>query len=123
MFNQIFTTRDMDDLRRILYGHSASLTLYSVTPADGEQEIRKIFSGWHVARKLRMPSRDVDGAITVMLSKGIDVSLTELRDNAVIAIQLGRDEEVKRYRVAEVTETQQLGGGYVLHCEPSNNPV
>lgn len=113
----------MDELRRMLYGTSASLTLYSVTPADGEQEIKRIFSGWHVARKLRQPSRDIDGSITIMLSKGVDVALNDLRDNAVIAVQLGQDEEVKRYRVAEVTETQQLGGGYVLHCEPASNTV
>lgn len=123
MLNQVFTTEDLDELRRDLLGASATVTFYSVSPLAGKTEIKQLSSGWHLSRKLRQPNRDVDGAITLILSSGIDLNINEIREQAVIELKLNRTEPAREYRITEVTETQQIGGGYVLHCEPVANTL
>lgn len=123
MLNQVFTTEDLDELRRDLLGASATVTFYSVTPLTGKTEIKQLSSGWHLSRKLRQPNRDVDGTITLILSSGVDLNINEIREQAVIELKLNRTEPAREYRIAEVTETQQIGGGYVLHCEPVSNTI
>ena len=123
VLNQMFTSADMDELRCDLLGASATATFYSVTPSEGEVEIKQLFSGWHLGRKLRQPNRDVSGAVTMYLAGDVALDVESVREQAVVKLKLDRNDIERVYKIAEITPTQQIGGGYVLHCEPVDNTI
>lgn len=123
MLNQVFTSGDLDELRRDLLPASASATFYGVNPLEGEVEIQRVERGWHIGRKLRQPNRDVSGAVTLYLSPDIDLNIDDIREQAIVKIDLVRGGQTRTYKVAEVTSTQQIGGGWVVHCEPVDQTV
>ena len=111
----------LNSMRTYLYGRGASLTFYTVTPAAGETQIGAINSDWYAQRKSRTSDGGVSGAVTVWLAESANVSIDDLRSNASVALTING--QVRKYRVAEITEMQQLGSGWVLHCEPLSNTV
>lgn len=123
VLNQMFSAGDLDEIRRDLLGASATATFSSVSPSAGETEIKQITSGWHIARKLRQPNRDTPGSVTLILSPDVDLDIEDIREQAVVRIDLYRGAVPKTYKVIEVTSTQQLGGGWVVHCEPIDQTV
>jgi hypothetical protein len=116
----IFQAADLNQIRGDLYT-SASLTFYKVTPSAGETQIATLTSGWVSWRKNRKLISEVGGAVTIAIAYSTGVDINALRENA--AVDLTINSQIKRYRVAEITETQQLGAGWILHCEPMSNTV
>ena len=109
----ILTARDMDSMRAVMFG-SATLTFYSVTPSAGESELFSLSKGWMVGRKKQ--GSEPSGSMTLIVSREMDLDVDQLRENALVDLE--KRGETKRYRVVEVTETQDLNSGWVLHVEP-----
>lgn len=110
----------LDKMRRTLYGSEATLKLYSVTPLAGETLLATLRSGFYVQRKKQL-TNGVDNAVVILLASTADISIADLRDNAIAKVTLG--DLTRSYKVIALTETQQVGGGWVLHCEPASNTV
>lgn len=123
MLNQIFSSDDLDQLRRDLMPATTTATFYGVNPTDGEVEIKRVERGWHIGRKLRQPNRDVSGAVTLYLAADVDLDIEDIREQAIVKIDLERNGPTRTYKIVEVTSTQQIGGGWVLHCEPVDQTV
>ncbi|HKX32095.1 MAG TPA: hypothetical protein VJ302_30695 [Blastocatellia bacterium] len=115
----ILTARDLDAIRALALGSDASLTFYSVTPSEGGTQLFSLARGWTVSRKKR--GNDPSGSMTLIVSREAGIDVEQLRENAVV--DLTRRGETQRYRVAEVTETQDLNSGWVLHVEPISGSV
>ncbi len=116
MRNAVLQAADLNQMRRELYGRSASLVFYSVTPAQGEQQIATLTSGWHAWRKSGRGDQVVSGAVTIALARSAQIEIDAIRKSATADLII--NSQIKRYRVVEVTETQQLGAGWIIHCEP-----
>lgn len=116
----IIDARDLDHLRVALVGIGAVLKFFSVTPTAGEVEITSLMRGWCPWRKFRS-GFDASGAVTIVVSKQASIQVDQLRSNAVMEIITGG--QTRRYRVVEVTETQDLRSGWVLHGEPTKGSV
>jgi hypothetical protein len=115
----ILTNRDLDNLRIALVGRGAVLTLFKVTPTAGETELTSLTRGWCPWRRYR--GFGPSGSVTVIISKQSSVDVEQLRENAVMEVwSSGR---TRRYAVAEITETQDLNSGWVLHGEPIKGAV
>lgn len=121
---QALTAQQMDNVRTAMYGRSARLTFYTVTPADGEAELAALKSGWHaygLADKASRAAADVVGAVKCFLAAGVNLSIDDLRGNAVADLTIGK--RTRRYAVADLKEQQQLGAGWVLILTPMADGV
>ncbi len=120
----LFTKADLDSLRRDLYGADAELVLYRVTPGEGEAEIGRLSDGWHahrMPRAMRVSSGFPVGSVALHLAADLSVDVEDLRENAVAEIVTGG--LTRRYKVIELTETQQLGGGWAIVMDPLADTV
>jgi hypothetical protein len=116
----ILNMRDLDDLRVALLGRGAVLTFFSVTPLSGEAEIVSLTKGWCPWRRVR-GGFDPSGTVTVVVSKQAKIDVEQIRENAVMEIT--NKGQTRRYQVFEVTETQDLNSGWVLHGGPIKGTV
>lgn len=118
----LITPNILNQMRTTLYGRNASLTFYTVTPAAGETALGSpILRDWYAQRKSRKGEHGLSGALTIWLAGAAPVDIDDIRDNAVVSIEINK--QTRRYRVKEITEMQQIGSGWVLHCEPLSNTV
>lgn len=112
----VFASGDLNSLRRDLYGRDCEIAFYKITPSAGETEIARFSTDWHLWRLPRATGEAATGAIKIMLTTSAAVAVEHLRLGCVVDVVLGAN--TKRYKVVELTETQQLGGGWVLVCDP-----
>lgn len=120
----LFTKADLDALRRDLYGADAEIAFYRVTPGEGETSIGRLSDGWHahrMPRALRLSSGFPVGSVILNLAADLSVNVEDLRENAVVEIVAAGP--TRRYKVIELTETQQLGGGWVIVMDPLADTV
>lgn len=118
--NTLLTPTILNVMRNSLYGAGASLTFYRVTPTAGAAQIFSTTSGWYAQRDSARLS-DVSGSMTIWMSKdGTNFPIDDqLHVGAKVIIDAnGR---TQAYRVNEIKSMQQLGTGWVLRCEPTQN--
>jgi hypothetical protein len=115
---------DLNMLRRARYGNSASLTFYMVSPTTGEQPTATLTdssNGWFFWGLGSSGDRGVTGSLKIIISSATALDVGAIRQAA--AADLNIDSQTKRYRIADITETQQRGSGWVIWCEPLSNTI
>lgn len=117
----VFASGDLNALRRDFYGTDCEIAFYKLTPAAGETEMARLTTDWHLWRLPRASSEAAPGAIKLMVATTAAVDVESLRRGCVVDVVMG--EKTKRYKVVELTETQQLGGGWVMICDPISSTV
>lgn len=122
--NLLFSQFDLDTMRRDLYGPGAEIAFYRITPDAGEVEFARLTSGWHATRMqraMRIKSGFPPGAVSLHLAPTVNLAIDDLRENAVMDLIMGG--LTRRYKVVELTETQQIGGGWAVVIEPIEGTV
>ena len=104
-------------MRGALYGSSASLTFYKMTPADGEVEVFTTRHGWHVQRDNKSESNQVR---IWMTSEVLTVTLDKnLHTGAKVVVDVNGRQQA--YRISALRPMQQIGSGWILTCDPAEN--
>lgn len=120
----ILRQQTLDAIRREVYGSNASLRLFDTQFHDGqteEFEIVTLLSGWLPWRKKRGQGDLPNDAITILVVRSAAIDVCRLKQSGYADVTLhGR---TRRYRTPEITETQELGAGWALHCEPAEGVV
>lgn len=116
----LLTPKILNVMRNSLYEAGASLTFYKVTPAAGEAQLFQTASGWYAQRDSARLS-DVSGSMTIWIAKdGTSFPVgDQLHVGAKVVIDANGRQQA--YRVGEIKTMQQLGTGWVLRCEPTEN--
>ncbi len=116
----LLTPKILNVMRNSLYEASASLTFYKVTPAAGEAQLFTTTSGWYAQRDSARLS-DVSGSLTIWIAK--DGASFPVGDQLHVGAKVVIDANgrTQAYRVNEIKTMQQLGTGWVLRCEPTEN--
>ena len=99
-------------MRTALYGNTASLSFYTVTPSTGEALLFTTKNGWHAAREVDTPR------LTIWLS--MDATDDQLRTQLHVGgkVQIKAINRRQSYRIVEIRTMQQLNSGWVLKCDP-----
>ncbi len=108
----LLNVKTLNTMRRALYGETASLSFYTVTPAAGETLLFTSKSGWHAARETSSQR------VTIWISK--DATDDQLRTQLHVGGKLQIKTQFRRqsYRISEVKTMAQLNTGWVLMCDP-----
>jgi hypothetical protein len=113
----LLDVRTLNQMRRTLYGQSASLTFYKMTPATGETPVLELTSGWHAQRNDRKSS--AARALTIWVaSAATEADLdSDLHTGAKVTIICGG--RTQSYRINGILPMAQIGAGWVLECDPA----
>lgn len=117
--NNLLSAKALNTLRRSLYGGSASLTFYKMTPADGEVEIHTTTSGWHIQRD----NSDIDrtGLVNIWMSSESVPWKLDSKLHTGSKIKVTTNNRSQSYRISSIRPMQQLGSGWYLKCDPIEN--
>lgn len=113
----ILNASTLNQMRGALYGQSATLTFYKMTPANGETEVFTTRNGWHAQRDNRADSAQVK---IWMSSEVAPITLDHnLHTGAKVVIETNGRRQA--YRISALRPMQQLGSGWILTCDPAEN--
>lgn len=107
----------LNTMRTALYGGSATLTFYKVTPAAGETEIFSTAQGWHAQRDNATTS-DRSGNVNIWLSAEVTPWKTDSKLHVGTKVTITANGRSQSFRVASLKTMQQLNSGWVLNCQP-----
>jgi len=105
----------LDTIRRRLYGPNVQVTLYRVTPAQGETEIATITSGFLFVRE-RRAGQEIDGSGVKFWLAAEVIDRETLSIGSSLALTING--VATRYRISDLLPQQQVGAGYVLRLSP-----
>jgi hypothetical protein len=110
----LLNNRILDKMRRTLYGRNVEAVFYGVTPEDGEVEIGRITNGFNFVRE---PAKeDNNGKVKFWLVGDASITRSQLNLGGVVVITANGI--TQRYKITELLQQQQIGGGYVLRLSP-----
>lgn len=116
----LLDARILNTLRTALYGASASLTFYTMTPAAGETQVFTTQRGWHAQRASEKES-DVSGQLKIWMSADVTEWPIDERIHTGGKVVIEANGRTQSYRISEVRTMAQLGTGWVLKCDPAEN--
>lgn len=104
----------LNKINRTLYGSSAKVEFFKVTPIDGEVELGTITSGFTLVREQPGAGRDGSG-VKLLLSEDA-IARETLNLSSMVAVTI--DGNTTKYTKAQLLPQQQIGAGYVMRLLP-----
>ena len=104
-------------MRGALYGASASLTFYRMTPADGEIEVFTTRNGWHAQRQ----SGEEATSVRIWMSSEVTPVTLDRNLHTGANVVIDANGRAQSYRISSVRPMQQMGSGWVITCDPAEN--
>ena len=113
----LLSARVLNHMRRRLYGSNALLTFYRIVPNAVEEEIASLNTDWYA----QIVGGAAPGTVKIVIAETAQIQIANLLENAIVDLIVKG--QTKRYRVVGLTETQQLGAGWVIHAEPMSGTI
>lgn len=114
---KLLNTSALNVMRGALYGASASLTFYRMTPADGEVEVFTTRNGWHAQRE----SGSEATSVRIWMSSDVTPITLDRNLHTGAKVIIDANGRAQSYRISSVRPMQQLGSGWVITCDPAEN--
>lgn len=107
----------LNAMRGALYGQSASLTFYKVTPVEGEVEIYTTRNGWHAQRD----NSKVENKLRIWMSSEVNSINLDRSLHAGAKVVMEANGRRQSWRIEMINPMQQIGTGWMIVCLPADN--
>ena len=113
----LLTANILNIIRNTIHTEGATLTFYKMTPANGEQPVLTLTSGWYIQRYNRVIF-DHNRHVNIWIARNAtNEGLDEHLHNGV-RVTVHINGRTLNYRIRDIIPMAQLNTGWVANCDP-----